>query len=382
MFDHKRLRWINNPTSGSITVTANKQEQEISSDIRRKVTHRHFCPVIGLSALCLLLLVTCVALSVLYNSESESDAGWTSLLSDYQNISDSYETLTLTNSDLRRHNDLLQERGAWLHQHTELLNRTSARLLSANRALSLENSELKEQIANLTSANLQLTQEQERLIQQATQQEAERLNASQTLKNLIDSNAQRDEETRRLSEVNGLLREELNQEKEKNQQLLEIKDEFQREVKNLSGKVEALRDDCETASERNVQLQQRLAELKEQKQNVSSVLMTERREAAERETSRRDETERMEADMQSIKDAYDSLDLYCPVINDKTKERICRKCPDSWTLFERTCYYFSSRMLTWSSSRAWCQTQGGDLLVISSEPEQVEDKMKRACYTI
>ncbi|XP_039645018.1 C-type lectin domain family 4 member E-like [Perca fluviatilis] len=51
-------------------------------------------------------------------------------------------------------------------------------------------------------------------------------------------------------------------------------------------------------------------------------------------------------------------------------ERICKKCPDSWHQFETKCYYFSSQQLTWSSSRAWCQTRGGDLLVVNSQPEQ------------
>ncbi|XP_031699610.1 C-type lectin domain family 4 member E-like [Anarrhichthys ocellatus] len=80
--------------------------------------------------------------------------------------------------------------------------------------------------------------------------------------------------------------------------------------------------------------------------------------------------DRKMADIDSIKEAFRSLDLYCPVVNPKTKARICRKCPDSWRLFENKCYFFSSRKLSWSSSRAWCQTQGGDLLIINSEPEQ------------
>ncbi|XP_049419305.1 CD209 antigen-like [Epinephelus fuscoguttatus] len=367
MFGHKRLPWINNPTSGSITVTSAKQEQEIPSDclgIRGKVTRHHFCPVVGLSALCLLLLVTCVALCVLYNNESENKPGWKSLLFDYQNISDSYSTLATENNDLRRDNELLKEHSAWLHQQTTLLNRTSAGLMSVNLALSLESTELTEQIVNLTSANQQLTHEQERLVRYASEQEEEKLNMSQTIKHLVDSNAQREEERR---EINSLLRDELGQLKERNQQLLEINDEYQAEVKNLSERIGALLDeDLERASEQNTQLQQRLTELQEQNMNLSRMLMKERQEAAERE----DETERMVADVQSIKEAYSSLDLYCPVVNHKTKERMCRTCHDGWTLFERKCYYFSSRMLTWSSSRAWCQTQGGDLLVINSEPEQ------------
>uniref|UniRef100_A0A3B4YA89 Asialoglycoprotein receptor 1-like n=1 Tax=Seriola lalandi dorsalis TaxID=1841481 RepID=A0A3B4YA89_SERLL len=58
------------------------------------------------------------------------------------------------------------------------------------------------------------------------------------------------------------------------------------------------------------------------------------------------------------------------LLRDELLQRICKKCPDSWRLLETKCYYFSSRMLSWSSSRAWCRTQGGDLLIINSEQEQ------------
>uniref|UniRef100_A0A8D3AGA2 C-type lectin domain-containing protein n=1 Tax=Scophthalmus maximus TaxID=52904 RepID=A0A8D3AGA2_SCOMX len=51
-------------------------------------------------------------------------------------------------------------------------------------------------------------------------------------------------------------------------------------------------------------------------------------------------------------------------------KRICKKCHNSWKQFESKCYYFSARTLTWSSSRAWCRTQGGDLLIVDSEQEQ------------
>ncbi|KAK5881675.1 hypothetical protein CesoFtcFv8_022448 [Champsocephalus esox] len=75
------------------------------------------------------------------------------------------------------------------------------------------------------------------------------------------------------------------------------------------------------------------------------------------EETRQDEMERMMADMHSINEAFHSLDLYCPVANHDTKERICKNCQESWRLFETKCYYISSRRLTWSSSRDWCQTQ-------------------------
>ncbi|KAM6963927.1 C-type lectin domain family 4 member E-like [Tautogolabrus adspersus] len=188
---------------------------------------------------------------------------------------------------------------------------------------------------------------------------------SETIRYLDASLNQREEEKQQVSEMVDLLRDELIQVREKNHELVEINNKLQREVKNLSESLAALvSDDCE---EHNTQLQKRVTELQEQKQNLSSVLMKERQEAAEREESTRNEMNQTAA----MQEAYHSLDLYCPVVNHKTKERNCKRCPDSWRLFENKCYYFSSRTLTWGSSRAWCQTQGGDLLVIDSEPEQI-----------
>lgn len=194
---------------------------------------------------------------------------------------------------------MLKEHSAWLEEQTKLLNRTSAKMMSVNLALSSESAELMEQIVNLTSTNLQLTQEHERLVQHTSEQEAEKLNMSQTIRHLVDSNTQREEERLRLSEVSRLLRDELSQLKERNQELLEINDKFQGEIKNLSEQVGALLN-CEEASKR-------VTELQERNQDLSSMLMTERQE------------ERTVADMNSMTEAYNSLDLYCPVVNLKTK---------------------------------------------------------------
>nr|XP_046232127.1 C-type lectin domain family 4 member M-like [Scatophagus argus]XP_046232128.1 C-type lectin domain family 4 member M-like [Scatophagus argus] len=371
MVGHQWLPWINNPNSSSISVTSAKQEQEMSSDhlsTRKNVSCHHFCPVVGLSTLCLLLLVACAALSVLYNSESNSRPEWKSLLFDYQNISDGYLTLTKENNDLRAHSESLEERRTWLEEQTKLLNRTSAKLTAVNLALSLESTELMEQIVNLTSTNLHLTLEHERLVQHTSEQEEEKLNMSQTIQHLLDSNTLREEERRRHSEVSRLLRDELFELREKHRELLEINDKFQGEIKNLTEHIAALLgDDCEKASKCNTQqLQERATDLQEQNHNLSFLLTKERQEAAEREEQRNE----MEVDLHAVREAYHSLDLYCPVVDHRTKERVCKRCEDSWRVFENKCYYFSSRVLTWSSSRAWCQTQGGDLLTIDSEPEQ------------
>ena len=184
--------------------------------------------------------------------------------------------------------------------------------MSVNLALSFESAELMEQIGNLTSLNSHLAQEHERLVRHTSEQEDKELNTSQTITHLVDSNAQRELEVWRLSDVNGLLRDELVRATERNRELLEINGKFRGEVQNLSEKIGALSSGggCAKASERSTQLQE--SSLREQKQNLSAVLMKERREAAERDTSRRNE-------LQSIKEAYNSLDLYCPVVNHNTK---------------------------------------------------------------
>ncbi|XP_041817961.1 CD209 antigen-like protein B [Chelmon rostratus] len=374
MVGHQWLPWINNPTSGSASVSSAKQEQEISSGClrtRRNTSCRHSGPVVALSTLCSLLLAACVALSVLYNNESDRRPTWKNLLFNYQNISESCLALTKANSDLRGENERLRQRSTWLDAQNKLLNRTSAQLMSVNLALSLESTELTEQIVNLTSTNLELAQEHQSLVQHRSEQEEEKLNMSQTIKHLVNTGTRQEEEARRLSELNGLLRDELFQLREKNEELLENNHKFDGEIKNLSEQVRALLiDDCDEAKKHNMQLQERVTKLQERSQNLSSTLTKERQEAAEREESRRNEMDRVVADMRSVKEAFHSLDLYCPVLHHQTKERVCKKCQNSWRLFENKCYYFSTRMLTWSSSRAWCQTQGGDLLIVDSEAEQ------------
>ncbi|KAM9837885.1 uncharacterized protein ACBR49_018508 [Aulostomus maculatus] len=283
------------------------------------------------------------------NNESDSQRRWRNLLSDYRNISDSYVSLSKTNKVLTRDNEELKKQSGRLEEQTQLLNATSAELRSMNLALTVERSRMMEQIVNLTSVNEQILQEHDRLVQSASEQEEERFNMSETIKHLVNTNARLEEEREHLSEVDSLLRDEIFQVKEKNQELLEVNSEFQREI------------DGERAA---------VAELQDQNQNLSATLRKERLEAAELERSRRRQMERMAADLHSVNETYGSLDLYCPVVHHETKERICRTCDRGWRLFQMKCYHFSTRALTWRSSRAWCRTQGGDLLIINSEPEQ------------
>ncbi|KAG7219809.1 hypothetical protein INR49_005831 [Caranx melampygus] len=247
-------------------------------------------------------------------------------------MSDSYLTLTQVNSDLREDKEILEERSARLEEQSQLLNRTSVQLQSINLNLSLENSELMEKIENLTLRITQLTQEHEQLVQFLSEQEEKRLNMSETIKHLVSANTQLQEERQQLSETNSLLR----------------------------GGCFKKRRRAESSQKPTT----------EQNQNLSMVVTRERQELLTQEGNRRKEMEQMVVDMKLVNASYRSLDLYCPVVNQKSRERMCKKCQDSWRLFETKCYYFSSRMLSWSSSRAWCQTQGGDLLIINSQQEQ------------
>uniref|UniRef100_A0A3B4AHA4 C-type lectin domain-containing protein n=1 Tax=Periophthalmus magnuspinnatus TaxID=409849 RepID=A0A3B4AHA4_9GOBI len=46
-------------------------------------------------------------------------------------------------------------------------------------------------------------------------------------------------------------------------------------------------------------------------------------------------------------------------------------CPNSWREIRGRCYFLSSEMRSWNSSRAFCQDHGADLVVINDEQEQV-----------
>ncbi|XP_047465330.1 CD209 antigen-like [Mugil cephalus] len=362
MIGRQWLPWIHSPAPASASATSVKQEQEISSScfrIRKPQICHHFGPVAILSTVCSLLLLSCVSLSVLYYSESDPTPEWQNLLFDYQNISGSFFSLTKTNDNLRRTNEILKKRTSSLDERAELLNKTSAGLVSVNAALTLELSRLKEQVVNQTAKYSQIAQEHGQLVRYTSEQREEKQNMSETIKRLED-------EKQHLSEIIGLLGDELLQSTEQNQELLGMSDGLRNEIKNLSEDAVAHRN----TSEQNMRLQERLSELQELNQNLSTILGGERQEAAERERSRRREVEQMEADVNSTREAYRSLDLYCPVVDQKTKERVCKKCQNSWRPFQSKCYYFSSRLLTWSSSRSWCRARGGDLLVVSSEPEQ------------
>lgn len=241
-------------------------------------------------------------------SESDHTPEWQSLLSDYQNISGSFLSLTKVNHDLRRNNEVLRNRTSALEEQAKLLNKTSARLVSVNAALSLESTELMHQIVNQTAKYSQIAREHEELVRYTSEQQEEKLNMSETITRL-------EEEKQRLSEMIGLLEDELHQSKEHNGELLEMNDKLQDEIKNLSEKIRAHWN----TSNQNMQLQERVSALQELNQNLSTMLDQEWQEAAEQKRSTAKEVEQMETDMNSTNEAYRSLDLYCPVVDHETK---------------------------------------------------------------
>lgn len=235
-------------------------------------------------------------------------AEWKNLF-DFQNMSDSYLTLTQVNNDLRADKEMLEERSARLQEQTKLLNRTSVQLKSINLNLSLENSELMEKIENLAIRLTQLTREHEQLVQFSSEQQEQRLNMSETVKHLVSVNTELLEEKQQLYETNSLLREELLLEKEKSRELTETNDRFQEEVQHLNKRS---RDECE-------KLQRDVTQLQEQNQNLSWVLVRERQEVLQQEGDRKKEMEQMMVDMESVNASYRALDLYCPVVNQKSR---------------------------------------------------------------
>uniref|UniRef100_A0A3B3H7H8 C-type lectin domain-containing protein n=1 Tax=Oryzias latipes TaxID=8090 RepID=A0A3B3H7H8_ORYLA len=53
---------------------------------------------------------------------------------------------------------------------------------------------------------------------------------------------------------------------------------------------------------------------------------------------------------------------------------VCQTCPKDWIQFQESCHFFynlNSQWKTWDQSRQFCQGKKSDLVVISSQEEQV-----------
>lgn len=45
-------------------------------------------------------------------------------------------------------------------------------------------------------------------------------------------------------------------------------------------------------------------------------------------------------------------------------------CPPDWLVFNRSCYYISTRSMSWPDSQTWCKEKGGHLAIIHTAEEQ------------
>uniref|UniRef100_A0A668AQ37 C-type lectin domain-containing protein n=1 Tax=Myripristis murdjan TaxID=586833 RepID=A0A668AQ37_9TELE len=52
--------------------------------------------------------------------------------------------------------------------------------------------------------------------------------------------------------------------------------------------------------------------------------------------------------------------------------RFCQRCPENWMEINSRCYFLSRESKSWKESREDCQSKDADLVIISSEQEQVQ----------
>ncbi|NWH79843.1 CL17A protein, partial [Piaya cayana] len=105
-----------------------------------------------------------------------------------------------------------------------------------------------------------------------------------------------------------------------------------------------------------------MEELKLLRSNCSASQADVRQELAE---ARRKQT-RLRTRLQSYyEELQDIAAQICPFIPRH------KKCSAGWTMFERSCYFFSAETAGWPEAEEICADQGAHLVVIGSEPEQV-----------
>ncbi|XP_062393895.1 C-type lectin domain family 4 member M-like [Sardina pilchardus] len=132
----------------------------------------------------------------------------------------------------------------------------------------------------------------------------------------------------------------------------------QGERRELGESVEQLlRDYAELAGHRG-QLLQENVRLSEER-----ALQAQQHAALERETLRLRRTLTQLAHLPAVQ-------RHCPPTPLGTQERVCTPCLRGWRLFSTHCYFFSTELRSWSSSRMHCLQQGGDLVLIDSVEEQ------------
>uniref|UniRef100_A0A493TU30 C-type lectin domain-containing protein n=2 Tax=Anas platyrhynchos TaxID=8839 RepID=A0A493TU30_ANAPP len=63
--------------------------------------------------------------------------------------------------------------------------------------------------------------------------------------------------------------------------------------------------------------------------------------------------------------------VYC-VCSSSPTEDSWKCCPEGWTPFKESCYYFSDDQMPWDESQQNCSGMGSQLVVINTEAEQMK----------
>ncbi|KAG5854979.1 C-type lectin domain family 4 member F-like [Anguilla anguilla] len=367
------VSWIQNPQSVMDTSTDPsrpvQQEGALAPMGPSETPKRlYFWAIVLTAVLCCLLVITAIVLGVLYDKESKKNYNpdLDSLLSAYHNVSTLYQRVSEANAQLQRENTDLTKNNTWLHAQNTHLTSNNTQLMWQNDNLTLENTEQRREIWNLTDASRRLRDKATNLTAYSEQLEGQNLNMSHTITLL-------QQENRNLTESNTRLQSD-------NWDLSDANIQLERENHNFSDANSFLGGCCETAKwnstlllKENQGLLEENTWLKHQNQNLThqNAWLAMQGEVLMRANARLSlENANLLDDTLRLYQNYLSLDQYCPVVNAETQERLCKKCTGNWIIFQSKCYFFSGVKKTWRDSRAKCQSEGADLLIVNSVEEQ------------
>ncbi|KAI1896493.1 hypothetical protein AGOR_G00095350 [Albula goreensis] len=331
MVQRRLVPWIQNPESMTYGSTGPSRPVQhkvtlasapvVSTD-RSKVFYR--LALVLTVVLCCLLLNASIVLGVLYGRETKENDKLDSLLSDYQNVTRLYQGATEANVQLQRENTNLTQHNAGLERENQDLSNANAILKGEAENISKNNTQLLIQNQELMGNNSWLQEENDNLTQRNIWLEWEK-------HNLSDTNSLLRRWCGRVEENSTWLQKE-------NWGLLDQNTWLQDHNQNLTHQNVWLKTEKQALMRYNARLRLEKANLLDQKQMIYL--------------------------------NYLALDWYCPVVKQETQERLCKKCDDNWIAFQFKCYFFSEHTKTWNASRAQCQSEGADLLIVNSVEEQ------------
>lgn len=216
--------------------------------------------------------------------QSSSRPKWNNLLFEHQNITENYIALTSINKELEIDNEIRKDHNAKLEAEIKLLNRTLLEFASRELATIEGREKLMEEIDNLTKTNAQLAEEYGKVVQRSAEQEETLANVSRALADLSTFSSELQVEKQKVEETNKLLQDDNNK--------------------------------CQERSMKETEKLQNLVKETKEKNENSSFLLDKGNTELEQYKERQ---KKLEAELQSVEEAYHSLDLYCPVANQNTQ---------------------------------------------------------------